>query len=56
MILARHELELLTGRKRASAQALLGHSSPKQTARYLRELEEVVGDAPDFGRILDKPA
>ena len=31
---------------------LLGHSSPAQTARYLRDREEVVAEGPSFGDLL----
>lgn len=34
--------------------ALLGHSSPQQTVRYLREREETVVDGPSFRRLIDK--
>jgi integrase len=32
--------------------ALLGHSSPAQTARYLRDREEVVAKGPSFGDLM----
>lgn len=35
------------------ATALLGHSSPAQTRRYLRDKEEVVAEGPSFGRLID---
>jgi integrase len=33
--------------------ALLGHSSPAQTERYLRDKEEVVAEGPEFSLVLD---
>ena len=36
-----------------NATALLGHSSPAQTERYLRDKEEVVADGPSFGHLID---
>ena len=33
--------------------ALLGHSSPAQTERYLRDKEEVIAEGPSFGRLID---
>ena len=33
--------------------ALLMHTSPKQTERYLRDKEELVVDGPSFGHLLD---
>jgi integrase len=32
--------------------ALLGHTSPTQTARYLRDREEVVAEGPSFGDLI----
>ena len=33
--------------------ALLMHSSPSQTVRYLREKEEPVAEGPSFGHLID---
>jgi hypothetical protein len=34
------------------ATALLGHTSPAQTARYLRDRQEVVAEGPSFGDLI----
>lgn len=34
--------------------ALLGHSSPAQTERYLRDKEEVLAEGPSFGHLIDR--
>jgi integrase len=52
-----HDLRALAA-MRAKAQglnptALLGHTTPAQTARYLRELESVLAEGPSFGAELD---
>jgi integrase len=36
--------------------ALLGHTSPAQTARYLRDREEVVAEGPSFGDLMSSTA
>lgn len=36
-----------------NATKLLGHSSPQQTERYLRDREEVVAEGPSFRRLID---
>lgn len=36
-----------------NATALLGHTSPAQTERYLRDKEEPVAPGPSFGHLLD---
>lgn len=47
-------LAAMTARRQGlDAQKLLGHTSPTQTARYLRELEAVLAEGPSFGRELD---
>ncbi len=40
-------------RQGKDAQALLGHSSPKQTATYLRDLDSPLVDGPSFRQALD---
>lgn len=39
-----------------NATTLLGHSSPANTARYLRDREEVLAEGPSFGHLLDTAA
>lgn len=36
-----------------NATELLGHSSPAQTERYLRDREEVLAEGPDFRHLID---
>lgn len=36
-----------------NATDLLGHSSPAQTERYLRDREEVIAEGPSFGHLID---
>lgn len=52
-----HDLRALAAmtakRQGLDAQRLLGHTTPAQTARYLREMETVLAEGPSFGRELD---
>jgi integrase len=43
-------------RQGKNATALLGHTSPNQTVRYLRDREFALAEGPSFGRLLDKAA
>lgn len=52
-----HDLRALAAmtakRQGLDAQRLLGHTTPAQTARYLRELEAVLAMGPSFGKELE---
>jgi len=43
-------------KQRKNPTALLGHSSPAQTVRYLRDREEVVAEGPTFGDLISTEA
>lgn len=55
-----HDLRALsateTKKQGKNPTALLGHTSPQQTERYLRGTEEPVVDGPSFRRLLDTPS